>query len=382
MSSVLEALQKLAMGAGAAGGVGHDSRRLAQLPTARMERPVGQARASPGGVPASPGGVPWGGPGQARASSGGKHTHTHEEPRGGLPPPAGSLPPLRWLHVPKSGSALINVLARYACAELRGTSTTFDVALNFSAWLRGQGRGASSSSEIALSSTASVAATPSSSSAAAARAAANAAAIAAARRRCPSLMPPWQAHSPAQPHELNRSVLAGVFRRPAQRLLSGFHHVEGGLPDAMIAPGMAAEQRAAMRRHARGNPARYARWPGVSGCATKMLLGRPCASSAKPVRSEDAERAAGIVRRRFRFVGLLEHWNTTVCVFHALLMGGSPPDPAELLVTHANQRKRHAAGSEGYDEAALQGFVDEHDEKVYAAATARFWADARRARCA
>ena len=139
-----------------------------------------------------------------------------------------------------------------------------------------------------------------------------------------------------------------------------------------------------MRRHARGRPDLYAKSRGIHGCATKMLLGRPCASDGKALLPADAERAISVLRERFAFVGLLEHWNVSVCIFHSLMMRGTPPDPAELMPTHLSpQRRRAAADGMGsfHDESSLRGFVDKYDEQIYAAASARFWADARRTGC-
>ena len=270
-----------------------------------------------------------------------------------------ALPPhlgLRWLHVPKSGSAFINVVSRFGCPVLRGTNHTFDIALNFTQWLQQDPQ---------------------------------------RRQGCTGLLAPWGAHVPVQRHEMRSGsarVLVGVFRRPAQRLISGFHHREGGRADAMIAPGMPAGERAAMRRSASHDPGMYVRWPGIAGCATKMLLGSDCASKLV-LHAEDAARAVSVLREHFAFVGLTERWALSVCVFHALLMRGVPVDAAELALTHAGAKRPTAllggrsgrsaapAGFE-YDEAVLQGFVDVHDERVYAAARARFWSDVRRTGCA
>ena len=272
---------------------------------------------------------------------------------------------IRWLHVPKAGSALINVVARFGCRDTIATPSSsplpplpiFDIALNFTQW-----RGAHPEAQ------------------------------------CAGLLAPWAGHAPVQAHELHGPrLLVGVFRRPAQRLLSGFHHREDGRPNSMIAPGASLATRAAMRRACRGDPGAYARWPGIAGCATKMLIGRQCANS-RPVDAADVSRAVHVLRERFAFVGLLEHWDVSVCTFHALLMGGAPIDPIELARTHAGPQRlsqrggaspRSSAGgratadaSFAYDERALRQFVDEADEQVYAAASARFWADARRTGCA
>ena len=264
----------------------------------------------------------------------------------------GERPPhaIRWLHVPKAGSALINVVARFGCRNTSSSSLlpslpSFDIAMNFTQWRSAH-----------------------------------------PEARCAGVLSPWAGHAPVQKHETHGSrVLVGVFRKPAQRLLSGFHHREDGRPNSMIAPGAPLATRAAMRRACRGDPGAYARWPGIGGCATKMLLGRACASTY-PLDATHVSRAVRVLRERFAFVGLLEHWAISVCTFHAILLDGAPIDPLELRPTHAGPHRPAAKASAGggfvYDERALRGFVDEADEAVYAAASARFWADARRTGCA
>ena len=177
--------------------------------------------------------------------------------------------PIRWLHIPKAGSAFVNVVARFGCPSLVGTNRSFSIAADFVHWLN-----ASQTSSRA-------------------------------RRRCPRLSPPWAAHQPVLRAESRHASLVGVFRQPAQRLLSGFHHRENGMANAMIAPGMPMARRAAMRRAAAGNPTTYARWPGIAGCATKMLVGRACASERPPSAAEVAS-AVRVLHERFVFVGVLE----------------------------------------------------------------------------
>ena len=259
--------------------------------------------------------------------------------------------PVRWLHIPKAGSAFVNVLARFACPH-DAALPAFDIALNYSQWR---------------------AAHP--------------------LVTCDGLLPPWAGHAPVQRHEVQsgRRVLVGVFRQPAQRLLSGFHHREDGRANSMIAPGAPPAVRAKMRRACRGDPGAYARWPGIAGCATKMLLGWPCAAE-RPLVPGDVARAVHVLTHHFAFVGLTEEWPTSVCVFHALLRRGAPVEAAELTRTHPGPLRPAAPRSRrrrsppppppfSYDERALRGFVDAADERVYAAARSRFWADARRTGC-
>ena len=258
--------------------------------------------------------------------------------------------PVRWLHVPKSGSTFINVLARYACPSLASSGVAFVISMEFEQW-RLQNNGTA----------------------------------------CKGLLPPWLGHTPvrAQDRAPQRAhTLVAVFRAPSQRLISGFHHTEGGVANSMIAPGMPPGQRAAMQRAAAGSPARYSRWPGIAGCATKMLLGWQCASQHR-LSSADTERAVHALEQ-FAFIGLLEHWTTSVCVFHALLWNASRPAPAELALAHVGSHRLAASGASRdaarlgrfrYNESVLHGFVDVHDERVYSAAKKRFWADARRTQC-
>jgi len=188
----------------------------------------------------------------------------------------------RWLHIPKTGSAFINLVARYACPSLVGSNITFVTALNFTRW-----RSMRSPQTIPVSSD---------------------------DATCAGLLPPWAGHIPVREHERDQRLLLGIFRAPSQRLISGFHHTEYSMPQSMIAPGMPREQRATLQHAAIGDPARYAQWPGIASCTTKMLLGWPCASS-RHVSSADVERAIRVLDR-FAFVGLLEHWVVSVCVFH------------------------------------------------------------------
>ena len=155
----------------------------------------------------------------------------------------------------------------------------------------------------------------------------------------------------------------------------------------MIAPGMDAAEREMMRQHAGNDPARYARWPGIASCATKMLTGRACASRHVPTEAELA-RATWLVQQRLAFVGLREHWAASVCTFHALFRPRAAVHPAELAFTHAGPIRKvgqvddSSGAHREYDEHQLRGFVDVHDEQVYATARSRFFADARRTGCA
>jgi hypothetical protein len=105
----------------------------------------------------------------------------------------------------------------------------------------------------------------------------------------------------------------------------------------------------------------FAEAGGISGCQTKMILGRTCASP-RVLTVAEVRRAISILRHDFAFVGLTEDYDESVCLFHRKL--GGLPAWAEFL----NVRPGRGSGPEAYDEAPLAGFVDVADEALYAAA--------------
>lgn len=114
---------------------------------------------------------------------------------------------------------------------------------------------------------------------------------------------------------------------------------------------------------------------GMSGCQTKMTLGVPCAAPFELNASHLAE-AVRRVGHDFRYVGLTDRWDASVCLFHASL-GGSPV-PAQFLNTRP--RAPGGRGQRVSERAALP--ADPWDEALYAAAAARFARDVLAARLA
>ena len=127
----------------------------------------------------------------------------------------------------------------------------------------------------------------------------------------------------------------------------------------------------------RGSIHRYARHPGVAGCATRMLLGGKCARARHVKTAFPVGRAMGAVRQ-LAFVGLQERWADSVCLFHAML--GGAPRKIEFVVAHSRRWRGRDAPlvPAPYDEGRLDGFVDAADEAVYAEAARVFEANLRR----
>ena len=186
-------------------------------------------------------------------------------------------------------------------------------------------------------------------------------------------------------HPLVGSVV-GLFRRPSQRLLSAFYHMrekpwcctqDWGLSEV--------SRRQAVNRMR--NASELAAAPGMLGCQTKMILGRPCCDLSQPTMAEVGH-ALTFVRTQMAFVGLTEDWSRSICLWHARF--GGPLRHNELRnlrPTHAPTTARDASTRVGeghhasdvtagqtdkYDEAELGEFRDRADNALYGAAATRF----------
>lgn len=104
-----------------------------------------------------------------------------------------------------------------------------------------------------------------------------------------------------------------LFRDPVNRLYSAFH--------SLHAQGMRSIEKVKLR-NASTSPRTYAQFPGIASCQVKMLNGYQCAGP-KVVGVEELEVAKRRLTEAFAFIGLTEHYNLSVHLFHAMF-GGSP----------------------------------------------------------
>lgn len=110
----------------------------------------------------------------------------------------------------------------------------------------------------------------------------------------------------------------------------------------------------------------FASLPGVTACQTKMLAGARCTDvRGAPQLTLLRDRALRAISN-IEFVGIMDDWVRTVCLFHARF-GGT----LRSSESSRDQRRSH-------DEGLLGGFTDADDEAVFAAASARFQHDVRR----
>ena len=116
-------------------------------------------------------------------------------------------------------------------------------------------------------------------------------------------------------------------------------------------------------------PSLAAAWPGLRGCATRLLTGRPCNAASAALGPDDAALAIARLRRDFAFVGLTEHFDVSVCLFGAMFGGAF--SEANMLQNY--RPSAHTA----HLERLLPDYVDEHDDAVYAEAERLFAAQLR-----
>lgn len=109
---------------------------------------------------------------------------------------------------------------------------------------------------------------------------------------------------------------------------------------------------------------------------TKLVLGRHY-RDVQVVTRRDALKAALIVKKRLKFVGLTEEFELSSRLFHAMF--GGVPHRAQFenirpgLSRYQSSEKR--ASSFRYDESQFNGWTDPADDFVYNAARQRFWSD-------
>merc|ERR1712151_1036130 len=86
----------------------------------------------------------------------------------------------------------------------------------------------------------------------------------------------------------------------------------------------------------------------------------------------DADNAIRVLEKEFKFIGLTEEWDISVCLFHKMFGGNC--HRREFV----NLRPGTESSTEPYSTDILQGFVDEVDGKFYAKARRMFLSNLQR----
>lgn len=115
--------------------------------------------------------------------------------------------------------------------------------------------------------------------------------------------------------------------------------------------------------------------PTVAGCATKMLarsgeeVGTPCLQPCDPPTKEEMELATERLLHHTAFVGIVEEWELSICLFHSVF--GGKCNKLEVVNVHPNPNSTNPGN---HDLARLGGFVDPYDGPLYNVALGLFWA--------
>eukprot|EP00049_Salpingoeca_infusionum_P001171 m.45757 g.45757 ORF g.45757 m.45757 type:complete len:545 (+) comp10895_c0_seq1:315-1949(+) len=148
-----------------------------------------------------------------------------------------------------------------------------------------------------------------------------------------------QAHYPLKEKSIKFHGVTSVamFRDPRTRLVSAFNYDRHSF-------GMNQFLR---RQMLQSTPELkdYVYFPGIQGCQTKMLAGFTCAQNVT-ITDDIFKKALNALEHRLAFIGLSEHWNGSVCLFHR--MYGSSVHLTEL----ANLRKGVSLSENGKDDKA------------------------------
>lgn len=213
---------------------------------------------------------------------------------------------LAWLHVPKAGTSFANVLVTWGCPSLPDDAVVDESYSNewgmfvpkFLQVHRGQ-----CASGLALAGSGHIPIAQGSSNA-------------------------WEAH---------RGQFVAMFRQPEQRTLSGFNHDRHDIVNKSLdLHGYATE---------------------IEGCSVRMMNGFYC---GQPVRVTDAmtDRAIERLEQGFAFVGLVEQWSLSVCLFHKMFGGSCHPREFHDV----RPGKNHSAQ---YNTSGLKNFSDVYDGRIY-----------------
>lgn len=250
---------------------------------------------------------------------------------------------IRWLHIPKTGTSFANTVWHYGCPDIPHNASVGDYNTHFEGELNK--------------------AYP-------------------MKKNCPYLVDHTPAtHKPIgeKEWEENHGSFVSVFREPTSRIESAFNYNKHCIQDCNPENNDMWEC-GKIRDHRRADGAacksvksakcltQYALAEPAQGCQTKMVYGIPCtgAMTMDPVKRK---LAAQRVTNGFAFVGLVEEWDLSLCLFHRVLGGR----PLAVESDHVREGSSSKGGScSAQVESQLGEQKDPVDTLVYKAAKEKF----------
>jgi len=166
----------------------------------------------------------------------------------------------------------------------------------------------------------------------------------------------WFSHKELEekPYEEFKGRFVGLFRDPKQRAISSFYSFTKSREE----------------QYKIFSKEKWARL--IEGTATKMLAGQDFPIETEPLSSgrsyikPNLELAISRLSG-FMFIGLVEHFALSVCLFHKIT--------DTKCATHDvdNMRKSNKKTGKFWDESELNGYVDPYDTALYLEAKKMFW---------
>lgn len=292
----------------------------------------------------------------------------------------GDCQPVRWLHIPKTGTTIGTAIYRYACdgippnATIPSVSTCEQLPASHR-WKSTafEGVDAPCNPPYPLEHVLPLDYPP--------------------ETHCPHLALPFVGHAPVQPRDHGMHSLVAMFRHPIARARSLLNMMRKEFAASRDEPWRFLSLFGGRKCHRlHSNAPTNATLEDlyrvgascVSGCMTKMILGHDCHAPLHLNRSHAAAACkllSGQGDRAFRFVGLTEQWDDSLRLFHCVLGGDAVA--SEALNTRPAARAHpppSMARSDRQAQAdAMAWRFEPIDGAVYRCAQRRFAAD--RARC-
>ena len=183
-----------------------------------------------------------------------------------------------WLHIPKTGTSIINTITRFCCSRLPdGIKVPHDS--DAKGWLARQRKMMSRYHLKPL------------------------------EDKCKIVA---QVHEPFVNHSSHDFWITFV-RDPKIRLRSAYQY-------KMLTPGLNASMKKELQNTVH-NLVDFSLFPGVKGCQTKMFTGSHCSDHTVNVSFATVLEARKIISRHFAFIGITDRWLESICLFHAMYGG-------------------------------------------------------------
>lgn len=227
---------------------------------------------------------------------------------------ADSLFKVWWLHIPKTGTSIINTIARFCCSRIP-ESMKVPHDSDAKGWLARQRKMMSRYHLKPL------------------------------EDKCKIVA---QVHEPFS-YSSDPDFWITFVRDPRIRLRSAYQY-------KMLTPGLNASMKEKLQATV-SNLVDFSVFPGVKGCQTKMFTGYQCSDHTANISISSVLEARRVMSQYFAFIGITDRWIESICLFHA--MYGGKIRPVEIENVRPSPTTRFYSSSE------FDLISDPFDQMVY-----------------